>query len=352
MKAEHKNIFNLLIILALFFALISCNETSKKETSGNQEQSLISEKTDSLAIKEISDKIRKTPKDDKLFFERSKLYFKQDDIENAINDLEIAMKLDSLKPEYYNQLSEYYLLKGDSKASKTTLEKCLKFFPENTDALLKLSNIYLYVKEYKNSLKYLSQVQQIDKHIAQTYFIKGLVYKEINKPEEAIKNLQIAVDNEPNYYDAYMLLGLLYAEKQDSIAIAYYRNAINIAPNSFEAHYNTAFFYQENNKPKQAIDKYNYILTNIDSTQQHVYYNIGYINMIYLNKYKEAISYFSKAIKYDSNYFQAYYNIGYCYELLKQYDKAKKQYQKSLDIYPNYDLSVKALNRLDEIKKQ
>lgn len=351
MKTAYKSTFNFLIILSLFFALFSCNQTETKEKSDEQTQTIGTDTTDNITIKDVSDKIRETPKDDNLFYERSKLYFKKDDIANAINDLEIAMKLDSLKPVYYTQLSEYYLLKGDSKTSKTTLEKCIKLFPENTDALLKLSNIYFYVKEYKKSLTYLSQVEQIDKHIAQTYFIKGLIYKELNNSENAIKNLQIAVDNEPNYYDAYMLLGLLYAEKHDSIAVDYYKNAINIAPKSLEAHYNTALFYQENSRYQQAIDTYNYILDNIDSTQQNIYYNIGYINLIYLNKYKEAIPYFSKAINYDSKYFQAYYNRGYCYELLKQYNKAKEEYQKSLEIYPNYELSINALNRLDKIKK-
>ncbi|MBE9468914.1 MAG: tetratricopeptide repeat protein [Bacteroidetes bacterium] len=349
MKTSRKSTFNFLIISSLLFLFFSCNEAENKKISDKQSTEI--EPTDSLKIENLSNKIRETPKDDNLFYERSKLYFTKGDIANATNDLEIAIKLDSLKAKYYTQLSEYQLLKGDSKASKTSLEKCIKLFPNNTDALLKLSNIYLYVKEYKNSFKYLSKVERIDKHIAQTYFIKGLIYKELNKPDDAIKNLQIAVDNEPNYYEAYMLLGLLYAEKNDSIAIDYYKNAIKIIPNSVEAHYNTAFFYQKNKKYKKAIDKYNYFLDNIDSTQQAVYYNIGYIYLIYLNEYKKAISYFSKAINYDSKYFQAYYNRGYCYELLKQYGKAKKEYQKSLEIYPNYELSINALNRLDKVKK-
>ncbi len=352
MKTSHKNFLNFLLILSLLFVLFSCHETDKQNTSDKQSQSFGIEENDTLTIEKISKKIRKTPKNDELFYERAKLYFKNRDIDNAINDLKIAMKLNSSKPTYYTQLAEYQLLKGNSEESKQILEKCVKIFPENTDALLKLSNLYFYLKDYKQSFKYLNKVQQIDKHIAQTYFIKSLIYKEVKDTSNAIKNLQIAVDNQPDYYEAYMLLGLLYAEKHDSIAVDYYKNAINIVPKSIEVHYNIAFFYQENNQYKKAIDEYNFILNNIDSTQQNVYYNIGYIYLIYLNEYEKAIPYFSKAIKCDSNYYQAYYNKGYCYELLKQYNKAKEQYQISLDIYPNYDMGIKALNRLDEIKKE
>ena len=352
MKPAHKNTLNFLLIFSLLFILFSCHETDKQKISDKQSQNFGIEENDTLTIEKISKKIRKTPENDELFYKRAKLYFKNKDIDNAINDLKIAMKLDSLKPIYYTQLAEYQLLNGESEESKQILEKCIKIFPENTDALLKLSNLYFYVKDYKQSFKNLNKVQQIDKHIAQTYFIKGLIYKELNDTSNAIKNLQIAVDNEPNYYDAYILLGLLYADKHNSIAVDYYKNAINIAPNSVEAHYNTGFFYQENKKYKKAIDEYNFILNNIDSTQQNVYYNIGYIYLIYLNEYKKAIPYFSKAIKYDSKYYQAYYNKGYCYELLKQYNKAREQYQTSLNIYSNYDLSIKALNRLDKIQKK
>ncbi len=352
MKPSHKNTLKFSLIFSLLFVLFSCSNTDKQNISDKQSKNSGINKTDTLTIETISKEIRKNPENDELFYKRSKLYVKKNDIKNAINDMKIALKLDSLKPSYYIQMSGYQLLKGNSDDSKSTLERCIKIFPKNTNALLKLSNIYFYVKNYKQAFKYLNKVQQIDKHIAQTYFIKSLIYKEVKDTSNAIKNLQIAVDNQPDYYEAYMLLGLLYAEKHDSIAVDYYKNAIKIVPKSIEAHYNTAFFYQENNKYKKAINEYNYILNNIDSTQQNVYYNIGYVYLIYLNEYNKAISYFSKAIKYNNKYYQAYYNKGYCYELLKQYNKAREQYKTSLNIYPNYNLSIKALNRLDKIQKK
>ena len=62
-----------------------------------------------------------------------------------------------------------------------------------------------------------------------------------------------------------------------------------------------------------------------------------------------AIESFSKCIELKSNYFQAYHNRGFAYEQKKNYVLARQDYQKALQILPNYQLSVDALNRLDKL---
>ena len=335
-----KNLFLSIISFTLF---ISCNqnnkETGKENNSGNY----------SLTIEQISKKIRKNPTNAELFSKRSELFFENQQIPEAINDLDIAIKLDSLQSDYYIKLAEYQILLGKSGKAKESLEKCERIFPENTEVLLKLAEIHLYVKQYKESMNYLTKVQNITQHIAHTYFIKGLVYQETGDTARAIENFQITVEKQPQHYEAYILLGLLYAKNGNVLAIDYYKNAIALIPQSIEAHYNLAMFYQKNNNVNKAIEEYEYIINKIDSTYKYAYFNTGYIYLESLKEYNKAITYFTKSIELDTQYFEAYYNRGYCYELLNKYEVAINNYKQALDISDNYELAIDGLNRIDKV---
>ncbi len=69
--------------------------------------------------------------------------------------------------------------------------------------------------------------------------------------------------------------------------------------------------------------------------------------MVYLEMFREAINYFNKAINFAPDYVEAYYNRGYCYELLGDHHNARADYQRALNIRTNYDLAIQGLNRLD-----
>lgn len=52
------------------------------------------------------------------------------------------------------------------------------------------------------------------------------------------------------------------------------------------------------------------------------------------NKYNEAIRYFKLAIEADSTYSEAYYNLAFCYNNIKDFKSAELNYLKSIRYYP------------------
>ena len=50
------------------------------------------------------------------------------------------------------------------------------------------------------------------------------------------------------------------------------------------------------------------------------------------DSYQRAIDFYSRAIVYDSNYYQAYCNMGSCFRALRQYNLSRLNYQKSIAI--------------------
>ena len=71
--------------------------------------------------------------------------------------------------------------------------------------------------------------------------------------------------------------------------------------------------------------------------------------MFYLKLYREATRYFTDAVEVDPQYYQAYYNRGYSFELMGDVGNAKKDYQYALSIQPDYTMAAKGLSRVNEL---
>jgi len=334
-----KVILIFVITIGLFSACNSGSESTKI---------VLNKPLDSLTIQEISSEIRKNPRNSELFIRRAELYFSKFLIDSGINDALIATRLDSLKPENFIRLSEMYLTKGRSEDAKLTLEKCNRINAGNVNVLVKIATIYFYVKDYKKADEYLDMAAQVEPHNANMFFVRGMLHRDKKENKLAILNFQKAAENNPEYYEAYMMLGLIFSEMNDTIAIQYYHTACNLNPKEIQPHYNLGMFYQENDRYNQAFGEYQYILRNLDNSYPYAFFNQGYIYMIYLGEYEKAIQYFDSALAAKPDYVEAIYNKGFCFEKLKKYDKAKEFYNQAKDMVTNYQLAIDGLNRLDK----
>jgi len=333
-----KNIILFLVVITL----CNCSNENAKINS------LLNIPIDSLNISQISKEIRKNPTNAKLFMLRAEKYYALSLGDSAINDAIIATRLDTTNSNYFIRLSEMYLTSNNSEEAKSVLEKCSKINPNNDTVFVKLATIYFYIKNYKKSAEYLDMAAGVNPHNANMFFIRGMIHREKKEAKAAILNFQKAAENNADYYDAYMMLGLSFAEQNDSIAIQYYKTAIKLEPKDEQAYYNLALYYQNNNKLNEAINEYQFIINKINKSYFSAYFNKGYVYMIYLNDLNKAISCFDSALAIKPDYVEAIYNKGYCYELKKDYKKAREFYEQSKTIVTNYQLAIDGLNRLDK----
>ena len=337
-----KNVIGLFVIT--LFVIAACSSDPEKTDA------LLNKPLDSLSVSEISNEIRDNPENAKLFMKRAELYYSLNKPDSAINDALLATRLDSLKPEYFIRLSEMCLLSGKSKEAKDYLEKCNRINPDNADVLVKIATIYFYVKDYKKSVEYLDQAAGVNPHDANMFFLRGMIHHQKKEQKAAILNFQKATENNPGFYDAFMMLGLVFGEMNDTVAIQYYRTAISLKPEEIQPHYNLGLLYQDNEDFDQAFKEYQYILRHMNSSYFSAYFNQGYIYMIYLKDYEKAIAYFDSSLASKTDYVEAVYNKGFCFEKMKKYDKARELYNKSKEMVVNYPLAIEGLNRLDKKK--
>lgn len=213
-------------------------------------------------------------------------------------------------------------------------------------ANLKLGEFYMYAENYEEAFVYINNCLKQDVYNAEAYFLKGMIYKSLKDTAKAVSSFQTCVEQNPDYYDAHLQLGLIYASVYNDLALAYYDNAIEIRPKSVEALYNKALYFQSIKQFTEADNLYKEILEK-DPNYYIAFYNMGFLRLVYSDDYDSAAHLFTLAIEKDPNYFEAYYNRGYAFELMEQKDKALLDYKKALNIKPDFTLAAKGISRLE-----
>jgi tetratricopeptide (TPR) repeat protein len=294
--------------------------------------------------------IEKDPNNVNLYLDLSKYYVGVKQLDSALNNALTALRLDTANSNVYVVVSDVYFAMGNVENTEEMLEKAIALDPKNNEACLKLSELYFLLKEYKQSETILTKAIQETAYNPRAYHILAWNYREKGDTVLAIRNYLNAVEQDPDYFDAYMELGILYHCRHNPLAINSYNNALNVQPNNTQALYNLAMFYQETGEYEKALEKYRMILQ-IDEQNKFALHNMGWVYLMGLDKFEEAVVFFTKAIEQDTAYIEAIYNRGLSFEQLKKYDNARQDYMYSLKLENNYPLAIEGLNRLDKLQK-
>jgi tetratricopeptide (TPR) repeat protein len=328
------------ILLLMMLLAISCNQTPSDQDGGvAQSESKIERPEDitKLIMQDSGNAI--------LYDRRAKLYLKQKEHNLAMRDMLAAIQLDPDNPDFMLGLSDIYLSMGLLDNCRESLDRALKLDPENVESMLKLAELNLMLRDYKAAIVNADKAIEIDKLNPLPHLIKGYTYAFAGDTVLAIKSYLEAVNIDQDYYDAYIQLGLIYSVAGNKLAIDYFNNALNTNPQSVEALYALGMFYQEKEEVDNAIASYNRLLV-IDPQNVYAIYNLGFINLVYLGDYEQAINYFGQAADLKPDYFEAIYNQGYAYELSGDYETARRLYNIVLEIEVNYDKAIAGLNRI------
>lgn len=331
------------LLLCSLFCITACKSTPEKKD--NTPSELVDPSPENLRF--LNEAILKNPDDPALYNQRAALYVQMGNTDSAFRDISRALTNDSTNADYLCTLSDVYMLAGMVQNALAALEKALLYNPKSVNALLKKAELHLYFDQFANTLQLTEEAIKIDGINPKAYFIRGMCFKLKGDTTNAIRNIQKTVEIDQEYYHAYIQLGLLFAAKGDILAADYYNNALNLDPKSVEAYYGLGMFYQDNGFINEALSAYTNLLL-VDSTYRFAHFNLGYIHLVELKLYSEAIKYFNNAIRYAPDYVEAYYNRGYSFELLGDINNARGDYKKALELRTNYQLAIEGLNRLDK----
>jgi tetratricopeptide (TPR) repeat protein len=335
----------LLLSLIVIYALLpSCKPNADQEQK--QPPVVIDTTPIGKQLAEVSRKIAQNPNDASLYNLRAQLHLKRNDIANAGMDITQTLQLDSTKAEYYLTASDVNLAGGQPGKSVVALQKAIELDPKNIKAKEKLAELYFIAMQYDKSIQELDNILRIDIHDAKAYFMKGMNFKEKGDTNRAVGSFQTAIEQRSDYYEPYVQLALIYTAQANKLAMQYYDGALRLNPKSEEALYGRGMYYQEVvNDYDKAIQDYTSI-TLINPKSFNAYFNLGFIHYQYLKVYGEAIKHYSKAIEYAPNWPEAYFNRGLTFETSGDIARAKVDYQKAIELRPDYEKAKIALARV------
>jgi tetratricopeptide (TPR) repeat protein len=129
------------------------------------------------------------------------------------------------------------------------------------------------------------------------------------------------------------------------LAIEYYKRSIEVYPTA-EAHTFLGWTYSFQGKLHEAIAECKKAIE-VDPDFGNPYNDIG-AYLIELGRYDEAIPWLEKAIhakRYESRHYP-HYNLGRVYLIKGMIKKALEEFQKALEIYPDYILAKETIDKL------
>ncbi|MEO6883284.1 MAG: tetratricopeptide repeat protein [Bacteroidia bacterium] len=336
------------LLFGTSFLFLACNHsnTSKNTaTSVATADSTAQKDTVQQKINQLSNQLKTNANNPALYSQRANYYSLQKNYLDAMNDLKSAIRLDSTNANYLIALSDVYFTINQTGHSKEMLDKCIALNPKNKAALLKLAELFSYVQKYSQSMTYIDQVLQLDIHNSQAYFLKGMNFKLTHDTTNALSSLQTAVEQNPDYYDAYVELGVLYEAKKSKSALDYYNDALRVKPNDEIVLYDIGKYYQDAEDWNNAVETYTKLLQ-LYPNYKNAQFNLGVIHLLNLKVYDIAVKNFTDAIKLDSAYYQAYYGRGLSYDAMKNYNQAMIDFQRVSQINPNYKPVYESMKKI------
>ncbi len=307
----------------------------------------------------LNKEIRENPNSPNGYHRRHQYFIRQGEYARANDDLNMCIKMSPETAVYYLDKARLCYNLGEFENSIAYAEKTVELDSTSKDAHVLMGRVYLGIPNYGKALDAFNRALKIDKYFPEPYFYKGMAYARLGDTVKAVSSYITATEQYSEYYEPYLELALIYAKhegEERERALLYFDNALDIKPNSIEALLAKAIYLQNNAGVEMADSCYRQILE-LDPSFEVAYYNMGYIHlMAYRDDAPQAyndsvlvlaVEDFSSAINLNSNYVQAYYNRGVCYEQLGEKVNAKTDYATALKIDPNFELANKALRKLD-----
>ena len=157
--------------------------------------------------------------------------YEQGNIEGAIEELQMALKLDSSNVNVHNSLGVCFGVLGRYEPAISEFNLALSLEPEEYMALYNLGLAYLFTQRPEQALELFLRADGINGTVYEVAFQTGKLYLELGDPQKAQIYLTRAADLEPSSGAVYRFLGDCHAaDSRPRQAIAAYRQAIKLNP--------------------------------------------------------------------------------------------------------------------------
>lgn len=310
---------------------VSCDETP--------------EKTPISADADLDSLLEVYPDSVPLLIKRGEYYFKEYQFELALKDAAKAYRLDRKNIEakllYAEVINNRQHRTPDEVATAQALYKeVIKQDKKNTRALVGIASTYSYQTDYEKSFNYINRALKIDRHYRAAYILKGSNYMALGNRDKAISSYETAIQQDPNFYEAYFFVANIYEAEGNPQCIDYFRNAYELRPDYREFEYRLAFAKENFGELEGAKEHYR----SLTKDTSDFYANRGYFHLGHIKQFKEedldsAMFFYRKALEKEPRHVESWHNLGMCFDYMGDKTQALKSFAKALKYNPEFTLS-------------
>jgi tetratricopeptide (TPR) repeat protein len=294
-----KFVLFLSLFLTFLLALLSaCNVADR--TAGIQKK----KSQDTLAL--LNQQIAQYPGRAELYKERAAYFYRHFKWDSAYRDIDKAIGLDSSNANYYFIKGFFLLSEQKDSAALPYFLKSIAKNKEIAEPYYQIGNIYFLQKDYSQALNWYQKAIGRNANEPSYLFAAALCHKQIGNRDKAEYFALLSLKRDTAFIKSLSLLYDIYIEQKSQWekAIVYNNKILQKDSTHPQAQFNLGFYWFKNSEILEKEEK-----------------------EIAL---KKAILYYSRAIFASPGFANAYYQRGYCYQLLSENGKALEDYEKTI----------------------
>ncbi len=315
--------------IVLMVGLISC-ETEELDN------------TEDLTINESIDKYKDSVE---LLVERGRGYMKTFEFKLAMSDAAKAFRLDSTKRVVKRFYADVLNNRPDRSIEDTYIAQrhyieLLKTDGKNPELLVDLASTYSIQQDFDKAFEYINNALKINPRFRQAYQLKGSIYRALGQSDLMKSSYETAVQQDPNFYEGYLMLGAIYQEENSPLCIEYFITASKLKPEELEAKYSVAFAKQHHGREDDAAQLYREMSKDTSGYySSQALFQLGHMKQFLYGDVDSAMYFYVEAIKIEPKLYQAYHNLGICYDREGDKTNALRSFSKALKFNPEFELS-------------
>lgn len=340
----------LLCLPALMMAFSACQSDARNTTRiPPTPSSKVKDNWRQNAVASLSNLIARRIDLDVNYFKRARIYFDQEEYQQAVTDVNQAI---SLK----DNVGEYYLLRGKVNRELGQTDQALEdaqraevLQQDLPDLYVLLADLMQEKKQYRDSQRYLATALKMAPYEGNAYYVKGMLQSKMADTLAALSSLRHALALNPRLLRSYQQISLLNTRLGNhDVALQYNSLALKRYPARAGLYLERGEIYQNKYKLDSAVLSYKEA-TRRDSSLVRAHFLTGNIYLKW-KAYAAAINSFEKVLKYRENFPEASFLMGICFERLGNDDKAVEYYTLEISRNPEDALAAAGIARIQNRK--
>lgn len=325
---------------------MACTDESTSENGNEPTLTEAIQQLDADSLQWINEQIIANPNDLDLYLAKARYFIRKDQPKEALKEVQRCIDADTSQVNFRLVKADILFDNNRLIEAQDVYLRALELDEKNIHANTKLARIKLIAGNHEECFVYANNALKENPYIPEPYYLKGLAYKELGNFKQAVSAFRTATEQDNDFIEGWLQLGYMYDAAEDTLAGAFYKNALRIDSNNTDALYALGVHYQNWRMPEKAIDTYHKLIK-ANSGYQDAYYNLGYVYLEFMQQNDSAIKYYDKVLAINPFSYKAFYNKGLAFERMGNKQMAAEMYQESLKLQPDFTLAAKGMSRLN-----